>query len=130
MFLSLVTRFSVLLLRGLTLVQSSEGRRLSPPFQKLPRRSKLPQLACIKNSHHVEVIQSRLELMDNGNHCATIKPLAQDTLDELLGVRVHAGGCVSTQISGRKDRWSTLPACGFVKNHNGRGTQDSPRNAK
>ncbi|KAL2275410.1 hypothetical protein FJTKL_02089 [Diaporthe vaccinii] len=108
MFLSLVIRFSFLLLRGLTLVQSSKSRHPSPLFQKLSRRPKLPQLACIKNSHHVEVVQSRLELVDNGYHCAVLKPLAQDTLDELVGVRVHAGD----------------------HNNNGRGAQDSPRNAK
>lgn len=96
MFLSLVVRFSFLFLSGLTFVQSSKSRRLSPHLQKLSRRSKLPELACIKDSHHVEVIQSRLELVDNGNHCAIFKTLAQDTLDEFVGVRVHAGGIVST----------------------------------
>lgn len=97
MFLSSIFRFPFLLLRGLAFVQSSKSRHLRPLFQKLSGGSKLPQLACIKNSHHVKVVQSRLEFMDNGNHCAILEPLAQDTLDKLLGVRVHAGDRVSTK---------------------------------
>lgn len=96
MFLILVIRICFLLFRGLTFVQSSKGRCLSPLSKKLSRGSKLLQLACIKDSHHIEVVQSRLELMDNRNHSTILESLVQDTLDDFVGVRVDAGDDIST----------------------------------